>query len=344
MPATILPFKAPRLAPDKARLLNRLCLREPSWRTPFGLGEAEWEMLAEVPPFPAVCAVPLTVGLHRWTARFSDASFLLRHPAFSTDGPSFDVEDLPQEVRSAVIGALLAPVTDALQNALGVPVAADAPILAPAQAAPAPCTLGMKVRLSGCPALADQSLFLSLTPESPEAAPALAEILGRLPLPSGVRSCPGLAALPLELAFESGYLGLNMHDTAALESGDVLIPEVWHAAEGRLMLRLCRGHAPALSAPCSFADGRAVLEAPLAPEAEPVMDSEHNDIDIRLSFELDRTTITLGDLSRLAPGYVFTLGCDAQTPVTVRANGKAIARGRLVDMDGTLGVQISETL
>ena len=74
------------------------------------------------------------------------------------------------------------------------------------------------------------------------------------------------------------------------------------------------------------------------------MASEHNDIDIRLSFELDRTTITLGELSSLAPGYVFTLGCDAQTPVTIRANGKAIARGRLVDMDGTLGVQISETL
>ncbi len=344
MPATILPFKAPRLAPEKAHLLNRLSLREPSWRTPFGLGEAEWEMLADVPAFSAACAVPISVGLHRWTVRFSDASFLLRHPAFSADGPSFDMEELPAEVRSAVIGALLASVIDALQSALGAPVSAEAVILAPAPAAPSPCTLGMKVKLSGNPALADQSLFLSFTPESPEAVPALAELLGRLPLPHSVRSCRGLAALPLELAFESGYLSLNMNDAATLESGDVLLPEVWHAAEGRLMLRLSRGHAPALTAPCSFAEGRAVLEAPLAPEVEPVMDSEHNDIDIRLSFELDRTVITLGELSSLAPGYVFTLGCDAQTPVTVRANGKAIARGRLVDMDGTLGVQISETL
>ncbi|WP_446424043.1 type III secretion system cytoplasmic ring protein SctQ [Mailhella sp.] len=344
MPATILPFKAPRLAPEKAHLLNRLCQREPSWRTPFGLGEADWEMLADVPPFPAACAVPLTVGLHRWIVRFSDASFLMRHPAFGADGPSFDVEELPQEVRSAVIGALLAPVIDALQSALGVPVSADAVVLAPASVSPSPCTLGMKVKLTGCSTQADQSLFLSIMPESPEAAPALAELLGRLPLPSAVRSCPGLAALPLELAFESGYLRLKLNDTKALERGDVLIPEVWHSAEGRLMLRLCRGHAPALSAPCTFAGGRAVLEAPLAPEVEPVMDSEHNDIDIRLNFELDRTVITLGELSSLAPGYVFTLGCDAQTPVTVRANGKAIARGRLVDMDGTLGVQISETL
>ena len=71
---------------------------------------------------------------------------------------------------------------------------------------------------------------------------------------------------------------------------------------------------------------------------------ELNEIDIRLSFELDRRIITVGDLESLTPGYTFTLNCDVMSPVTIRANGKAIARGRLVDLDGTLGVQIAETL
>lgn len=72
--------------------------------------------------------------------------------------------------------------------------------------------------------------------------------------------------------------------------------------------------------------------------------SELKDIDIRLSFELDRRIITVGELESLAPGYTFALDCDAASPVTIRANGKAIARGRLVDMNGVLGVQIAETL
>ena len=75
------------------------------------------------------------------------------------------------------------------------------------------------------------------------------------------------------------------------------------------------------------------------------MDSSlQNDIDIRLSFELDRRLITVGELEALTPGYTFSINSDAQSPVTIRAKGKAIARGRLVDMNGVLGVQIAETL
>lgn len=347
MPASILPFKAPHLAPEKARLLNRLCVRGSAWRTPMGAGKAVWEILSERPSFPGDCEVAVFIGKHAWTARFSDASFLLRHSAFTVDAQSFEISELPTPVRAAVLSSLLAPAAEALQSVLNVPVAVGNVrfLHGDSGAASSPWTLDMKLRLTGCTNLPDQTVFVSFIPQNADGAQALAELLGTAPLSSPASGSASLAGLPLELAFESGYLELNVNDTASLASGDVLIPQVWHPAEGRLALRLCRGHAPALSAPCSFADGKAVLEGPLSPDVEPVMDSnEHNDIDIRLSFELDRTTITLGELSTLAPGYVFTLGSDAQSPVTVRANGKAIARGRLVDMDGTLGVQLSEML
>jgi type III secretion protein Q len=73
------------------------------------------------------------------------------------------------------------------------------------------------------------------------------------------------------------------------------------------------------------------------------MDSS-NDLEIRLSFELDRRLITVGELSSIAPGFTFPLTNPADSLVTIRANGKAIARGRIVDMNGTLGVQVTETL
>ena len=70
----------------------------------------------------------------------------------------------------------------------------------------------------------------------------------------------------------------------------------------------------------------------------------NNDLELRLSFELDRRIITVGELSSIAPGFTFPLTGAADPLVTVRANGKAVARGRIVDMDGTPGVQVTETL
>lgn len=175
-------------------------------------------------------------------------------------------------------------------------------------------------------------------------ASVLAERLRHLPLRSRGPLSAVLKSVPLEVAFESGYVLLNLRDAASLAPDDVLLPDVWTAPE-QLTLRILRGPAGWLTAPCTFKEGNAVIASPLSEEPEPFMDNpDQKDIDIRLSFELDRRLITVGELETLAPGYTFSLPCDAQTPVTIRANGKAIARGRLVDMNGTLGVQIAETL
>jgi len=343
MQSTLTSYKAPRIAPEKVRLLNALIVRGSGWCTPFGHGQATWELITTPQAFPSTCEATILVAAHEWTVRFSDEGFLLRHPSFASAASSFEVHELPVEVRSAVLRALLTELADTLQKELRVPVAISSIRVVSAVAEPSPLGLCLKAGLSGSAGLPDQSLFLSLVPHSAEATAALADAIRALPH-SATPNVTGLESLPLELAFESGYLFLNRTDAAALASGDVLIPDAWYLSENRTLLRLCRGGTPPLTAPCSFADGNAVLESPLSSEVEPDMASEHDDIDIRLSFELDRTTITLGELSSLAPGYVFPLGCDAQTPVTIRANGKSIARGRLVDMDGTLGVQISETL
>ena len=99
-------YKAPRLDPHKALLLNMLFSRGNAWHTPFGQGTARWEFLAAAPSFAPACAVEFTLGAYAWTAYFSDASFLLRHEAFGAAG-DFALEELPAEVCSAVLHSLL---------------------------------------------------------------------------------------------------------------------------------------------------------------------------------------------------------------------------------------------
>lgn len=61
-----------------------------------------------------------------------------------------------------------------------------------------------------------------------------------------------------------------------------------------------------------------------------------------VSFELERRVLSLADIQSITEGYVFALASDKDSPVTLRVNGKDIGRGRLVDMDGMLGVQITK--
>ena len=72
--------------------------------------------------------------------------------------------------------------------------------------------------------------------------------------------------------------------------------------------------------------------------------STAEELPVKLTFELENRTITVGELKSLAPGYTFTLTADASAPVTVLANGKPVAKARLVDVNGAIGVQLTETL
>ena len=65
-----------------------------------------------------------------------------------------------------------------------------------------------------------------------------------------------------------------------------------------------------------------------------------DDIPIRLVFIAGDTEVALRDLQRIAPGYVFKLQQPVDRHVTVRANGKTIGSGELVEVDGRVGVRL----
>jgi flagellar motor switch/type III secretory pathway protein FliN len=68
------------------------------------------------------------------------------------------------------------------------------------------------------------------------------------------------------------------------------------------------------------------------------------DAPVEVCLELARFTLPLQELARLAVGDVLQAGCAVGAPITLRAGGKALARGELVVVDDEVGVRVTELL
>ena len=66
------------------------------------------------------------------------------------------------------------------------------------------------------------------------------------------------------------------------------------------------------------------------------------DVPIELVVEFARLNLPLGKIVALGEGDVVTLDRPLAEPVTLRANGKLIAKGELVDVEGEAGVRLVE--
>ena len=75
-------------------------------------------------------------------------------------------------------------------------------------------------------------------------------------------------------------------------------------------------------------------------QAEPTSDFNADDLPVSLVFVAGELEVPLRELQRMAPGYVFELPQPVDGHVEVRANGRTIGRGELVEIDGRVGVRI----
>lgn len=66
------------------------------------------------------------------------------------------------------------------------------------------------------------------------------------------------------------------------------------------------------------------------------------DVPVNLVAVIGKTTVTVADLIKYRIGKVIDLGRAPGETVDLVANGRLIARGELVDMDGKLGVKIQK--
>ncbi len=66
------------------------------------------------------------------------------------------------------------------------------------------------------------------------------------------------------------------------------------------------------------------------------------DVQLRVSVELGKTTMTIRDVLALGPGSVVQLDKMAGEPVDIKANDKLIARGEVVVVDESFGVRVTD--
>ena len=68
------------------------------------------------------------------------------------------------------------------------------------------------------------------------------------------------------------------------------------------------------------------------------------DVELDIAIELGRTEILIEDVLKLREGSVVELDKLAGDPVDIIANGRLVARGELLVIDGKFGVRLSEVL
>jgi flagellar motor switch protein FliN/FliY len=68
------------------------------------------------------------------------------------------------------------------------------------------------------------------------------------------------------------------------------------------------------------------------------------EVPVRVTVEIGRTRMPLSELVELGPGSLITLDREAHEPADILVNGKIVARGEVVTVDGTYGVRITRVL
>ncbi len=64
-------------------------------------------------------------------------------------------------------------------------------------------------------------------------------------------------------------------------------------------------------------------------------------VPVRITVQIGKTSMSLGELVALGPGALIPLDREAHEPADILVNGRVIARGEVVTIDNTYGVRIS---
>mgnify|MGYP003945534783 CR=1 FL=1 len=164
--------------------------------------------------------------------------------------------------------------------------------------------------------------------------------LTQLPSRTAVRGPLGadswLRDLPVRLALMLGVSHLSLASRMRLGEGDVL--RITQRAQRCFLADRCLGV-------FTFSEEGLHMQPTVAdthPEnaPEPDVDVDLGALPVRLEFLLATHDTDLATLSQIIAGQLIPLADDAARHIEVRANGKPIALGELVQLDDQLGVEL----
>lgn len=299
--------------------------------------------------WPPVGRLSLEAGGFQWSLCLGSWDLL----AFDDALRRVEPESLPEEFKLAGAALVLKPALAALERALETPVTVSGPgRLDDAEHDGLEFGLGLKAE-DGLSAYVP----LMIRPHDARAYGWLTDTLARWPGRGRFR----VDGLRLPVSIVAAEMRAPLKVVGNLEVGDILLPPAYPAAEGRLFLKI-QGQ-PGI--PLIWADGFARVAPPMPDDKEMLVPADANefegrenaaevpdgdavraikdveDLEVAVGFELGRLNMSVGDLSALTVGAVFPLGVDPAAPVTLTVNNQPIARGRLVDLDGVPGVQVT---
>ena len=167
-----------------------------------------------------------------------------------------------------------------------------------------------------------------------------------------------LAGTSTQLVLEAGYGFLRSPDVLALSVGDVVLLDHFGprpVTGGPVWLRLGGGVFP------GHLDGAGVTvigsfylraqamadqqsDEPLAASetVDTVNESLLRELPVQITCEIGRVTLSAKEVLELRPGTVLPVGRPLAGPVDLTAGGRVLARGELVDVEGEIGVRITE--
>jgi type III secretion system YscQ/HrcQ family protein len=188
---------------------------------------------------------------------------------------------------------------------------------------------------------------LRLGAPAPRAVDALAARAGRL------------ADAQVALRLEVGRTAVARSDLAGLAAGDVILFErfgVRDARGGPVTLRLGRGGFAArldgdaltivnhfrLNLGGSSMEPRNENDPAQKSDAGTSADQLLRELPVEVVCELGRVTMSGRELIELRPGAVIPAGRPLSGPVDLTVGGRVVARGELVDVEGEIGVRITQ--
>jgi type III secretion protein Q len=150
--------------------------------------------------------------------------------------------------------------------------------------------------------------------------------------------------VPVYINFRAGYTSVPLSLIRTIEKHDVIVfDENFISDGGSIAVLISKSHGFSGKLEGSTIVVSEEIKKIMRDDAEMSDDDDVtsiDDLEIRLDFDLGERTVSLSELRLISPGYVFDLGRDLRKSVVIKANGKAIGHGELVDIDGISGVSV----
>jgi type III secretion protein Q len=340
-----------------AKLGSRLAGRDIAVPLPYGetgfilrLETAGLEYSQEIEPeIPAAQAdVRLEVDGEIWEIRgWGRAAEALLAPPDGLNG-ELNAEDIPPELKPALLALTLEPLLDRASQALGHSFRLAWPPRSPQtkESFILPFTL---TDSAGKPAGTGRARL----PFSAAALSVMADLAKAFPR----RPAADCSALPFSLSLCAGREAFPVTILREAEPGDVLCfscpakpaltleangQALWTAslADGKITIQGVLNHTTE-EALMSDAPENIETAAAAEPQAPGLSKEDIDALEITLSLVLDERHMTIGELAALGPGHILDTTASLDAPVTIKVGGKAVGKGRLVEVGGNLGVLIA---